>query len=64
VTGEDDERAGLDKAGGKKCGPVVVSMMSVKNARLGSAKSACKGENLIGSELGEWMEGKFLGCGR
>jgi hypothetical protein len=39
-------------------------MMSVKNARLGSAKSACKGENLIGSELGEWMEGKFLGCGR
>jgi uncharacterized protein (DUF2147 family) len=64
VTGEDDERAGLDKAGGEKCGPVVVSMMSVKNARFGSAKSASKGENLIGSKLGEWMKGEFLGCGR
>jgi uncharacterized protein (DUF2147 family) len=64
VAGEDDERAGLDKAGGEKCGPVVVSMMSVKNARFGSAKSARKGENLIGSKLGEWMKGKFLGCGR
>jgi hypothetical protein len=39
-------------------------MMSVKNARFGSAKSACKGENLIGSKLGEWMKGKFLGYGR
>jgi hypothetical protein len=64
VTGEDDERAGLDKAGGEKCGPVVVSMMSVKNARFGSAKCARKGENLIGSKLGEWMKGKILGCGR
>jgi hypothetical protein len=43
VSGEDDERAGLDKAGGEECGPVVVSMMGVKNARLGSTKSACKG---------------------
>jgi hypothetical protein len=64
VTGEDDERAGLDKAGGKKCGPVVVSMMGVKNARFASAKSACKGENLIGSKLGKWMKGKLLSCGR
>ena len=64
VTGEDDERAGLDKAGGEKCGPVVVSMMGVKDARFGSAKSACEGENLIGSKLGEWMKGKFLSCGR
>jgi hypothetical protein len=64
VTGEDDERAGLDKAGGEKCCPVVVSMMSVNNARFGSAKSACKGENLIGSKLGEWMKGKLLSCGR
>jgi hypothetical protein len=63
VSGEDNERAGLHKAGGEKCGPVVVSMMGVKNARLGSAKSACEGENLIGPKLGEWMKGKFLGCG-
>jgi hypothetical protein len=64
VTGEDDERAGFDKAGGEKCGPVVVSMMSMKNARFGSAKSACKRENLMGSKLGEWMKRKVLGCGR
>jgi hypothetical protein len=64
VTGENNERAGLDKAGGEKCGPVVVSMMGVNNARFGSAKSACKGENLIGSKLGEWMKGKLLSCGR
>ena len=64
VSGEDDEWPGLDKAGGEKRGPVVVSMMGVKDARLGSAKSACKGENLIGSKLGEWMKGKSLGCGR
>jgi hypothetical protein len=64
VAGEDDERAGLDKAGGEKCCPVVVSMMSVKNARFGSPKSACKGQYLIRSKLGEWMKGKFLGCGR
>jgi hypothetical protein len=64
VAGEDDERAGFDKAGGEKCGPVVISMMGVKDARLGSAKSARKGENLIGSKLREWMKAKFLGCGR
>jgi hypothetical protein len=64
VTGKDDKRAGLDKAGGEKCSPVVVSMMSVKNARFGSAKNARKGENLIGSKLGEWVKGKFFGCGR
>jgi len=63
VTGEDDERAGLDKARGEKCSPVVVSMMGMKNARLDSAKSACEGEDLIGSKLGEWMKGKFLSCG-
>jgi hypothetical protein len=62
VTGEDDERAGLDKARGEKRCPVVVSMMGVKNARLGSAKSACEGENLIGSKLREGMKGKFLSC--
>jgi hypothetical protein len=60
VSREDDERAGLDKAGGEKCGPVVVSMMGVKNARLGSAKSACEGENLVRPKLREWMKGKFL----
>jgi hypothetical protein len=64
VAGEDNERAGFDKAGGEKGGPVVVPMMGVKDARLGSAKSACEGENLIRSKLGEWMKGKFLGCGR
>ena len=63
VSGEDNERARLHKAGGEECGPVVVSMMGVKNARLGSAKSACEGENLIGSKLGERMKGKFLSCG-
>jgi hypothetical protein len=63
VSGENDERAGLHKAGGEKCGPVVVSMMGVKDARLRSAKSACEGKNLIGSKLGEWMKGKFLSCG-
>jgi len=63
VAGEDDERAGLDKAGGEKCGPVVVSMVGVKDARFDSAKNACEGENLIGSKLGEWMEGKLLSCG-
>jgi hypothetical protein len=62
VTGEDYERAWLDKAGGKKCGPVVVSMMGVEDARPGSAKSACEGENLIGSKLREGMKGKFLSC--
>ncbi len=61
VSGEDDEWPGLDKARGEKCGPVVVSMMGVKDARLGSAKRACKGENLIGSKFGEWMKGKSLG---
>jgi hypothetical protein len=62
VSGEDDERAGLDKAGGKKCGPVVVSMMGVEDARFGSAKSASERENLIGSKLGERVKGKFLSC--
>jgi hypothetical protein len=64
VSGEDDQWPGLDKAGGEKCSPVVVSMMGVKNARFGSAKSACKGENLIGSKLGEWMKAKLLSYGR
>jgi hypothetical protein len=64
VSGEDDERTWLDKTGGEKCRPVVVSMMGVKDARLGSAKSACEGKNLIGSKLGEWMKGKFLSCVR
>jgi len=64
VSGEDDERAGLDKAGGKKCGPVVVSMMGVEDARLSSAKSASEGENLIRSKLGERVKGKLLSCGR
>ena len=63
VSGEDDDRAGLDKAGCEKCGPVVVSMMGVKDARLGSPKGACEGENLIGSKLGKWVKVKFLGCG-
>jgi hypothetical protein len=63
VSGEDDERAGLDKAGCEECGPVVVSMMGVKNARLGSAKSACEGENLVRPKLREWMKGKFLTSG-
>jgi hypothetical protein len=63
VTGKDDERAGFDKARGEKCGPVVVSMVGVKDARFGSAKNACEGENLIGSKPGEWMEGKLLSCG-
>jgi hypothetical protein len=60
VSGEDDKRAGLDKAGREKCGPVVISMMGVKDTRFGSAKSACKGENLIRSKLGKWMKGKLL----
>jgi hypothetical protein len=63
VAGEDDERPGFDKAGGEECSPVVVSMVGVKDARFGSAKNACEGENLIRSKLGEWMEGKLLSCG-
>ena len=62
VSGEDDERAGLDKAGSKKCSPVVVSMMGVEDARLSSAKGASERENLIGSKLGERVKGKFLSC--
>jgi hypothetical protein len=63
VTGKDDKRAGFDKAGGEKCSPVVVSMVGVKDARFGSAKNACEGENLIRSKLGERMKGKFLSRG-
>ena len=63
VAGKDNEGAGLDEARGEECSPVVVSMVGVKDAWLGSAENSCQGKNLEGAEAGERVVGKFLGDG-
>ena len=63
VAGKDNKGAGLDEARGEECSPVVVSMVGVKDAWLGSAENSCQGKNLEGAEAGERVVGKFLGGG-
>jgi hypothetical protein len=61
VAGEDDEWAGINEARSKKGGPVVVSVMGVKDASTGAAENASEGENLRGAEPGQRVVRKFLG---
>jgi hypothetical protein len=61
VAGEDDEWAGINEARSKKGGPVVVSVMGVKDASTGTAENASEGENLRGAEPGQRVVRKFLG---
>jgi len=63
VAGEDDEWAGINQAGGEKGGPVVVSVVGMKDAGAGTAENASKGENLQRAEAGQGMVGHFLGGG-
>ena len=61
VAGEDDEWAGINEARSKKGGPVVVSVMGVKDAGTGTAENASEGENLHGAEARKRVVRKFLG---
>jgi hypothetical protein len=63
VAGKDNEGAGLDETRCEECSPVVVSMVGVKDAWLGSAENSCQGKNLEGAEAGQRVVGKFLGGG-
>jgi hypothetical protein len=63
VAGKDNEGARIDEARGEEGSPVVVSMVGVKDAWLGSAEDSCQGKNLEGAEAGERVVGKFLGGG-
>jgi hypothetical protein len=63
VAGEDDEWAGINEAGGKKGGPVVVSVVGMEDAGASTAENASKGENLQRAEAGQGVVGHFLGGG-
>jgi hypothetical protein len=61
MPGEDDQRGRLDESGGEEGGPVVVSVVGVKDAGTDDTQQPGKAQNLHRPEAGKFMQAEFGG---
>ena len=64
MPGEDDQRGRLDESRGEEGGPVVVSVVGVKDAGTSHPEKPGEAQNLMRTKTGQCMKFEFRGFRR